>query len=135
MAPQCHRKCAAFGSDIHMQRHCAGGLQMKRFAKAFGLTAVLSLLGGAFAVTLPAKAEARESFSFGYSDGRRGLSFGIADGRGRYDRDRRGDRRHYRRYVAPPVYYYPPPRRYAPPPPVYYYYPPPPPPVYYDYRY
>jgi hypothetical protein len=107
---------------------------MKRFAKALGLTAAVALLGSGFTLALPAKAEARESFSFGISDGRSGLSFGISDGRGRYDRsDRRWDRRHYRRYTPPPVYYYPPPRRRYLPPPVYYYYPPPP--VYYDYRY
>jgi hypothetical protein len=104
--------------------------------KSLRLAAVIAGVGGAFIVAAPEKAQARDSFSLGYFDGRSGLSFGISDGR-RYDRDRRGDRRHYRRYVPPPVYYYPPPRRYVAPPAYYYDYypPPPPPPVYYRYRY
>ncbi len=115
---------------------------MTSYAASFRLAALVAGLGGVLAVAAPA--QARESFSFGYTDGRSGLSLGIDDGSGRYvddyrgrdgrrgwDRDHRRDR-HWdsraRRYVAPPYYYYP-------PPPVWYAPPPPPPPRYYDYRY
>ena len=109
---------------------------MNGFTSSLRLAALIAGIGGALAVTAPA--QARDSFSFGYSDGRSGLNVGVNDGRGRYvdehrGRDWRWDRR-ARRYVPPPYYYYPPPRYFAPPPPDWYA-PPPPPPRYYDYRY
>ena len=103
-----------FGKDIHRSLSVAAALAVTAFA--------------ALAFTAPA--QARDSFAFGYSDGRSGFNLGVSDyrGRDRYDRYDRGDRRDYRRHrhhghrhyapqryryvVAPPPYYYAPPRPY-----------------------
>lgn len=101
---------------------------MKSFTASFRLAALALAAGIGGALTVSAPAQARDSFSLGYSDGRSGFNFGFTDGRGRYVDDYRGRDRHWdrraRRNAPPPYYYYPPPRyRYVPPP------------RYYDYRY
>jgi hypothetical protein len=123
-----------------------GNIFGKTIRRSLAVAATLAVTAlGSVAFTAPA--EARDSFSFGYSNGYSGFSLGVSDYRGRYDRHDRWDRRDYRRDhrhrhygrdyhrhygrdyrrynysdYRPRYYRYtPPPRYYYPPPRPYYY--------------
>jgi hypothetical protein len=127
--PQYHRKSAPIAHhDVFEAKEASAmnifGRAVRRSVIVAATLAATAI--GSLAVTAPA--QARDSFSFGYSDGWSGFSVGVNDrGRDRWDRrDRwehrdRWDRRDYWRHRDyRPRYYYPQRYRYVEPPPYYY---------------